>query len=52
MDQIFGRGVPEQQLDEIKKSAEAAVDSKAILASILTKMDNPPEKDHFTDSDY
>lgn len=52
MDQIFGRGTPEQQLEEIRKSTVAVVDSKVILDKILGKMDDPPPKDTFTDSDF
>lgn len=52
MDQIFGRGVPEQQLEEMRKSSEAVVNSKAILDKILVKMDEPPPKDVFSDSEF
>lgn len=48
MDQIFGRGVPEQQLVEQREIAMNARDSKRLLGEILVKMDNPPT-DRFSD---
>ena len=49
MDQIFGRGTAEQQLDEIKQLRTAAQDQKTALNMILKKMDEEPPRDIWTD---
>jgi hypothetical protein len=43
MDQIFGRGTPEQQLDEMRRANTLADDTNRTLDAILTKMEEPPE---------
>lgn len=50
MDQIFGRGTAEMQLDEIRQTRTAAQDQKILLDKILTKMDEPPERDVWAES--
>lgn len=42
MDQIFGRGTPEQQLDEMRKANTLAEDTSRTLDMILVKMDQTP----------
>ena len=49
MDQIFGRGTAEVQLDEIKQMRTAAQDQKTTLNKILAKMDEEPPRDIWTD---
>jgi tape measure domain-containing protein len=43
MDQIFGRGTPEQQLDEMRRANTLADDTNRTLDAILIKMEEPPE---------
>jgi hypothetical protein len=49
MDQIFGRGVPEQQLDRLREIEVASRDQGRTLDRILKKMDETPQPDSFTD---
>jgi hypothetical protein len=42
MDQIFGRGTPEQQLDEMRKANTLAEDTARTLDMILVRMEEPP----------
>jgi hypothetical protein len=49
MDEIFGRGGPEQQLAETREIARQARETKGVLDKILVKMDEPPPRDVFTD---
>lgn len=49
MDQIFGRGTAEQQLDEMRQANQTARDQKTALEEILRKMDDPPPTSRFTD---
>jgi hypothetical protein len=49
MDQIFGRGTPEQQLDETRRTNQLAEDHLRKLDEVLKKMDEPPPKDVFSD---
>jgi hypothetical protein len=49
MDEIFGRGAPEQQLVETREIARQARETKGVLDKILLKMDEPPPRDVFTD---
>jgi tape measure domain-containing protein len=42
MDQIFGRGTPEQQLDEMRRANTLAEDTSRTLDAILVKMEEPP----------
>lgn len=48
MDQIFGRGTPEQQLDEMKRANEINAELRKELQEIKKKMDEPPPKDTWT----
>jgi hypothetical protein len=48
MDQIFGRGTPEQQLDEMKRANTLAADLKKELEEIRKKMDEEPPRDMWT----
>lgn len=48
MDQVFGRGTPEQQLDEMKAANTNARDQVKTLNEILRKMDVPPPTSTFT----
>lgn len=48
MDQVFGRGTPEQQLDEMKAANTNARDQVKTLNEILRKMDMPPPTSTFT----
>jgi len=50
MDQIFGRGTPEQQLDEMRRANTLADDTKRTLDAILTKMEEPPEVALFSEA--
>jgi hypothetical protein len=49
MDQIFGRGTPEQQLDEMRKANTLAEDTSRTLDMILVKMDQTPAVSIFGD---
>jgi hypothetical protein len=49
MDQIFGRGAPEQQLDEMRKANTLAEDASRTLDMILVKMDQTPAVSIFGD---
>jgi tape measure domain-containing protein len=42
MDQIFGRGTPEQQLDEMRKANTLAEDTSRTLDMILVRMEEAP----------
>jgi tape measure domain-containing protein len=42
MDQIFGRGTPEQQLEEMRRANTLAEDTSRTLDMILVKMEEPP----------
>lgn len=42
MDQIFGRGTPEQQLEEMRRANTLAGDTVRALDMILVKMEEPP----------
>jgi hypothetical protein len=48
MDQIFGRGTPEQQLDEMKRANTLATETSRSLNEILKKMDEEPPRDMWT----
>ena len=48
MDQIFGRGTPEQQLDEMKRANEINAELRKELEEIRKKMDEPPPTDTWT----
>lgn len=45
MDEIFGRGTPEQQLDEIKQMKRLSEDTSRTLNDILKKMDEEVPRD-------
>jgi hypothetical protein len=49
MDQVFGRGVPEQQLDKLDRSLKVQEDQARKLDAILTEMGKPAPRDIFTD---
>jgi hypothetical protein len=49
MDQVFGRGTPEQQLDATRRQVTLQEDQVRRLDAIITKMDKPAERDIFTD---
>ena len=49
MDQIFGRGTPEQQLDEMRRANTLAEDTFRTLDMILVKMEQPPATSIFGD---
>lgn len=49
MDQIFGRGTPEQQLDEMRRANTLAEDTSRTLDMILVKMEQTPAVSIFGD---